>query len=150
MIMPKYPTCFVCGPDNDRGLKLTFTETEKGVEAPFNLPGNLCGYKGVVHGGILATILDEGLGWAGFPATGKQYLTAELKVRYKHPVMSNTDYKLVARLVELKKKIYLAEGEIVDMEGKVHATGEAKYFIVREPELDRTKGEITKKSMREK
>ncbi len=150
MIMPKYPTCFVCGEENERGLKLTFTETENGIEAPFNLPDNLCSYKGVIHGGIVSTILDEGLGWAGYPPTQKHYLTAELKVRYKRPVMSNTEYITRSRLVDLKKKIFLAAGEIVDRDGNILVTAEAKYFIVKEPQLDRETGTITKASMREK
>ena len=145
MKMPKNPTCFVCSPTNKRGLNLTFSTNEDGIEADFNLSDDFCSYTGIVHGGILSTILDEGLGWAGHPKTLKNFLTAELIIRYKKPVMSQTDYKIKARLVKLSKKIYLSEGEIIDTQGRICVTATAKYFIAENPIIDKKKGSFETK-----
>lgn len=129
--VPKYPTCFVCGPHNERGLSLTFTAWGDMVEAEFEPVANLCGYTGIVHGGITATILDEGMGWTAYARTGKFYLTGELTVRYKKPVKNGRKYIFRARLLDMKKKLYTAEGELVDAEdGTICVTGFAKYFLV--------------------
>ena len=52
-------SCFACGDRNDNGLKLKISECDKGVCATVKLPSWSGGYKNVVHGGIIATILDE-------------------------------------------------------------------------------------------
>lgn len=49
----------------------------------------LCGHPGIVHGGLLATLLDEGLARCCFPALpNKVAVTASLNITYKAPVMA--------------------------------------------------------------
>ncbi|MFP4458532.1 MAG: PaaI family thioesterase [Candidatus Zixiibacteriota bacterium] len=131
IIIPKYPTCFVCGPENKRGLGLTFIAYGDMVEAEFIPEKNLCGYTGIVHGGITASIIDEGMGWTAYAQTRKFYLTAELQLRYKKPVKYGRKYIFRAKLIDIKKKLFKAEGELVDSEdGTICVTGFAKYFLV--------------------
>ena len=137
--LPKYRTCFVCGPDNDRGLKQTFISIGDGeVSTEFNPVPDLCSYTGIVHGGIVATLLDETMGWTAFEKTNRYFLTAEMTVRYKESVLLDKKYTVRAKLGILKRGFYTATGEIVDSDGKVYATGSGKYFLTDEPNEEDT------------
>jgi hypothetical protein len=56
--------CFACGKANDNGLKLNISEKDDGVWATIEPPAWSQGYHRLVHGGIIATILDEMAVWA--------------------------------------------------------------------------------------
>jgi uncharacterized protein (TIGR00369 family) len=81
--------CFVCGRDNPLGLKLRFFEDPEAgrVRADFSVPDNYQGYPGIVHGGIVSTILDEVSGRAVIMASGGERLfaTLQLTVRFHRP-----------------------------------------------------------------
>jgi acyl-coenzyme A thioesterase PaaI-like protein len=52
--------CFVCGVENIQGLQIDFYEVEAGkVTAAITVPQHFQGYPGIVHGGIIAAMLDE-------------------------------------------------------------------------------------------
>ncbi len=76
--------CFACGPDNPIGLKLTFRQEGERYATTFTANRLLQGYQGIVHGGLVATVLDEVMArlvWAKYgPAA-----TARLEVRYRCP-----------------------------------------------------------------
>ena len=62
---PNSRYCFVCGRENPYGLKMSFYEVEPGhALAEYTVPEHYQGYPGIVHGGIVATMLDETLGRA--------------------------------------------------------------------------------------
>jgi acyl-coenzyme A thioesterase PaaI-like protein len=78
--------CFVCGPSNPDGLHLDFEpEGSAGVRTTYVIPERFQGFAGIVHGGILATILDECMVntvWLrGVPA-----VTARFEMRLRRPV----------------------------------------------------------------
>ena len=132
--IPSYRSCFVCGDENPIGLKLKFFGLEDGtVRAEYVPKPEHCGYSGIVHGGILSAILDEGMGWTGFLPFGKYYLTMELKVRFKRPVRPGKTYYFRGRLVKKIGTVYVASGTIEDDAGTVYAEGEGKYFLTDEP-----------------
>jgi acyl-coenzyme A thioesterase PaaI-like protein len=85
---PNSRHCFVCGVDNPVGLKLRFYETEQGgVAASFTAPAHFQGYPGVLHGGIIAALLDEVVGRAAMVGDHSHFrLTAKLEIRYRKPV----------------------------------------------------------------
>ena len=58
--------CYGCGADNEHGLNLTFgldAEAER-VVASWIPPSHFAGYRRMLHGGVIASMLDEGMGWA--------------------------------------------------------------------------------------
>ena len=81
--------CFVCGRENPVGLKLRFFEEREAerVRADFTVPDAYQGYPGVVHGGIVSTVLDEVSGRAVMMASEGERLfaTLQLTVRFHHP-----------------------------------------------------------------
>jgi len=127
--LPKYPTCFVCGQDNPAGLKLTFWARGREARTEWTPEMKFCGYDGIVHGGVVATVLDEIMGWAGWLEYRKYYFTMKIEIRYRKPVYANTNYRVESHLTVCRDKIYLAEGEIISPEGETVASGKATYML---------------------
>ena len=138
MEIPSYSGCFVCGKDNPIGLAMSFMTDGDEVVAEFAPRIEHCGYTGIVHGGVIAAALDEGMGWSGYPTTGKYYLTLSIEIKYRKPVRGGNKYLFRGRVEKMRNKSYTASGEIVDEEGTVYAEGKGKYIVVDEaPSLDR-------------
>ncbi|CAN6641103.1 hypothetical protein TRVA0_018S01838 [Trichomonascus vanleenenianus] len=71
------------------------------------------GHPGIVHGGLLATIMDEGLTRCGFPALPNKYgVTAKLDLNYKAPVHANSYVVLKSRVVEQKGRKVVVKGQL--------------------------------------
>jgi acyl-coenzyme A thioesterase PaaI-like protein len=77
--------CFGCGNENPHGLSMHFRLEEGRARAEFTPPDHLQGFPGRVHGGGVATMLDEAMGWAAY-AQGLWAMTARLEVRFRAPV----------------------------------------------------------------
>ncbi|MEI2727020.1 MAG: PaaI family thioesterase [Verrucomicrobiota bacterium] len=89
--LPHTHSCFVCGESNPFGLRLRFETDGRVVQTRFVPRAEHIGFKGVVHGGILATVLDEIMVWACAVPTRKFAYCAELTVRYRHPLAPGED-----------------------------------------------------------
>ena len=84
----------------------------------FYLGPALCGHPGIVHGGLLATLLDEGLARACFPALpNKVGVTASLKIDYRVPCPANS-------YVVLKAQTTKVEGRKAWVKGWIELLGE--------------------------
>jgi uncharacterized protein (TIGR00369 family) len=86
--------CFGCSPNNPYGLQLRFRRAPQGCVAECVVPDRLCGFDGLVHGGIIATLLDEAAAWAVIAHIGRLGLTREMTTRYHRPVPTNTEILL--------------------------------------------------------
>ena len=104
--------CFGCGPTNPAGLRLSFIETDDGVEVEYSVPSHLQGATGIVHGGIQATLLDETLCMTAYAKAGTPVFTGELTVRYLRPVPTGTPLRVHGRIVEARTKGWIIEGAI--------------------------------------
>jgi uncharacterized protein (TIGR00369 family) len=85
---PGSKDCFVCGVENPYGLKMKFYEDgDDGIYTEIVVPERFQGYPGVVHGGIIASMLDEVSGRSFMIGDDQKFfVTAELKIRYRKPV----------------------------------------------------------------
>lgn len=114
--------CYACGKDNPVGLKLQFTQPAPGkLSASVTFSREHQGYKGVVHGGMMALVLDDiivNLAWReGHPA-----VTGELKIRLKKPVKTGEAVYLNAWLEpgeNLSKRLFYASAEATNEAGEV-------------------------------
>ena len=77
--------CFGCGRQNPIGLKLSFYEDGERVWAPWTPLREHQGYEGIVHGGLISTVLDEVMGWAIY-VRKLWAVTGTMNVRYRKPV----------------------------------------------------------------
>jgi uncharacterized protein (TIGR00369 family) len=122
--------CFVCGAENRQGIgtRISVDTDNHTSYARLQLGSQFQGWQGVVHGGILATLLDEACAYACMTAV-EQCVTAELKVRYRKPVKVDQEIELFGQLVDTSRKIWLAKSQI-KVNGAVHAEAEARMFIL--------------------
>ena len=100
-LQPNSKMCFICGLENPVGLKLRIYEVEPGrVESTFTAPEHFQGYPGVLHGGIIATIIDEISGRAllGSVDHPRFMFTAKLEVKYRKNVPIGPRHLEVPRL----------------------------------------------------
>ncbi|MBI5800664.1 MAG: PaaI family thioesterase [Verrucomicrobia bacterium] len=129
--LPHTRSCFVCGESNSHGLKLRFTSDGQRVHTRFTPRPEHIGFKGVTHGGILATVLDEIMVWAVAVATRRFAFCAELTVRFQQPAKSNDELTVTAELVANRRnKVFEAKAELRDAAGQIVATATGKYLPV--------------------
>ncbi|MGH2444310.1 MAG: PaaI family thioesterase, partial [Chloroflexota bacterium] len=122
--------CFACGPGNERGLHLHFTTDGTTARAEFSPEDWQYGWQGVVHGGILATLLDEALAYVLF-FRGIQAMTARMDIRYRRPVRSNERLTVEAQLVRNAPKIADVRGAVL-RDGAVVAEATGRFVKVGE------------------
>lgn len=121
--------CFVCGRENPVGLKLSFQKGDGTAETDVVFPAFLQGWQDTVHGGALATVLDEVMVQAAM-GQGITCVTAEITVSYKKPATTGKPYRASGRVLESKGRITMAEGTLCDEAGTVYARATSKLFTV--------------------
>ena len=127
-----HPLCVVCSPKNPLGLGLEFTVAEDGsVEGTFAGSVVFEGYSGLLHGGVIATLLDGAMTNCLF-AHGCESVTAELNVRYRHPVVARETMTVRAWREKSIWRLHLLRAEL-KQNGVVKATARAK-FMEHKPE----------------
>lgn len=122
-------SCFACGPQNKNGLRLSISENEGGVQATIDPPPWVQGYHNTVHGGIIATILDELAVWAAFKK-GYKSVTAELLMRMKNAMKVDQTYIGDAKVVSTKYRLIEAESRILDGDQRLIASATVKLLRV--------------------
>ena len=129
MIIKNSNSCFACGKDNPIGLKLKFKPIPNGVRADFIPTKEFEGFQDIIHGGIVATLLDEALAWA-CRSCGVDALTGEITVRYKKPLITNKPVIVYGIVEKNRGKLFLGSAYIQDKDGTVIATATAKMIQV--------------------
>ena len=124
--------CFVCGEKNPTGLKLCIrTDPERGEStADVVFPEHFQGWAKVVHGGLLAAVLDDAMIYAA-GAKGLKCVTGEMTVRYVKPASTGVAYTLKGRFIEDKGRIVLAESVLLESEGQEVARATGKLFKIK-------------------
>ena len=129
--------CFVCGPHNPIGLKLSFTIDEDNIcRSQFTPAENHCGYDGVTHGGIVFSALDDVMAnWLflkGFKA-----FTAKCEIRYRDALPIGTPVRLEGHCLKKRARLTQMRGLLIreDTEDVV-AEAEASFMLsTEEPDV---------------
>lgn len=121
-----HKNCFACGANNGMGLGLKFYKHEDGtVFGNFFADPKFEGYSGIIHGGIVATLLDSAMTHCllmkDIPA-----LTGRLSIKYSTPIRTGTVVKFEARIIDQFHEMFILEGKAW-VDGKKVASAEAKY-----------------------
>ena len=96
--------CFVCGPGNPIGLKLTFRIDGDVCRAEFTPAEVHAGYRGVTHGGIVFSLLDDVMAnWLWLK--GIQCMTAKADIRYRGELPVGTPVRLEGRCLKQKGRL---------------------------------------------
>lgn len=123
--------CFACGKDNPISLGLKFkTISENKVVAEFNPKDEHQGYKGIIHGGIVSTLLDEAM-VSAIAANGVEAVTAELNVRFKGEIRLGEKLRIEGYIKKQKSRLIFTEGIILNKDGEVKAKAKAKFMIIQ-------------------
>ena len=124
-------TCFGCGEENSRGLKLKlgFDGDTKTVYGEFQASQELEGAPNIIHAGIVASLLDEAM------IMVNKYmdivaLTGELTIRYLQPAFINENLYIRGWYVKKNKRVIENRAEIENEMGKIVARAKGKYIEV--------------------
>jgi uncharacterized protein (TIGR00369 family) len=129
-LLPYTRDCFVCGAHNPHGLHLRFRREGDEVLSDFTAQTEHAGFRGIVHGGILATVLDEAMFWAAASTTKRFCVAAELNVRFVEKVAVGQKLVCVARLKADRGRIWESEAELRDENGKVYVRATCKQVPI--------------------
>lgn len=128
--------CFLCGKDNPLGLKIVWFNNNDNntAEAEVTVSENYRSYPGVVHGGIVAALLDETSGRAIMTNGDFDNLMVTLKLEavYKKITPTNTPLKLVGRVIRGGTSKAVVEAEIILPDGDISAKGTALLYKMPE------------------
>jgi uncharacterized protein (TIGR00369 family) len=124
-ILPHH--CFACGELNETGLHLKLQLTPARCHVELTLSDRFEGWEGLIHGGILATILDEVMAWA-LVEQDSWGVTARMSIEFRRPVLVGQPIRAEGWVVEIKRRLQRTAGRIVDAEtGLELAAAEATY-----------------------
>ena len=140
--LPRSKGCFVCGSagDNPRSLALDilWNEEEGNTEIALSPDSSWCGYEGIVHGGIIASVFDDAMAWAVKKEIGTWAMTGEMSIRYLRPVKSGKAYVVKGKVDKRIGRRINASGVLTDDEGKKMA--EATALFLRMPSREDESG----------
>jgi acyl-coenzyme A thioesterase PaaI-like protein len=128
--------CFGCGSRNPIGLKLVFEQDGELTRTTFTGAPEHQGWKGVVHGGLLATLLDEAMGqwlWARNFVT----MTAEMTTRYSAATPVGMKLIVEAERTAEKGRLIQMEARIKLPDGTVSARAAAKFLKVKPEDMQK-------------
>jgi acyl-coenzyme A thioesterase PaaI-like protein len=132
--LPHTHNCFVCGESNAGGLQLRFHTDGTAVRTEFVPRPEHIGFRDVVHGGLIATVLDEIMVWACAVRTKQFGYCVEMTVRFQRPLRPGHRAVATAELVANRRnKIFEASAKICDGD-IVLATATGKYLPLKPEE----------------
>jgi uncharacterized protein (TIGR00369 family) len=108
-----HSTCFACGTENKHGLHLEFKDEPNGCSCGVSIPPHFQSYEGVVHGGIVATMLDAAMVHSLRGQCGEAPVTCRLEVRYLRAVPPGENITVKAYRKGKRGRIALADAELL-------------------------------------
>ena len=126
--------CFVCSPENDKGLRLSFFHNRETKETitRLEIPEHLSGFPKVAHGGIQSTVLDELAFWAVFAAYGLLTVTVELRVKFLRTVPVGVPLLGRAKASAPKLRLCKVKATLGPEEGPPCTEGEVLVYVLNE------------------
>lgn len=109
-----HPTCFACGQANENGLKLQFEDKGESVICRTTISDNHQGYNEIVHGGIVATLLDAAMVNCLHKKFEKNPFTSRLDIRYRDVVPINSEITINASFKSKRGTYCWAEAQIIN------------------------------------
>jgi acyl-coenzyme A thioesterase PaaI-like protein len=120
--------CFGCGEGNPSGLQLKFKYDGNKAVAEFTPQEKHQGWPGVVHGGLIATMLDEAAGWAAWEK-GIDMVTAKMEVLFRNPARIGVPLIITGAITRENTKRFEAYASINTRDGNLIAECDSVYII---------------------
>ena len=136
--IPVAQNCFFCGMKNEQGLKLKFYLDGDEIVVPVTIPEHLVGWGDVVHGGIVAGLLDEAASWCVAKILQNlQFATIKLNVKYKKPVRAEVPMIVRAKIISQKFNLVQCEAWIIeDADEKICSTADVTIALIDEDKFN--------------
>jgi uncharacterized protein (TIGR00369 family) len=132
--------CFGCGQDNISGLRLKFlVDEDQRVLCRTRIPRRFQGPPGYVHGGVIATLLDEAMSKAN-RQFGILAMTRQMEVEYLKPVPLNTPIRIISQHRSTEGRKHHCEAEIASEDGVILARGRALFIAIAPDYLKQQSG----------
>jgi acyl-coenzyme A thioesterase PaaI-like protein len=126
-----YQGCFACGRRNESGLRLTFRREGDRIVADYQPHEEFQGFPGVLHGGVLATMLDETMSRTG--AMRQEWLmTGKLEIRYRRPAPVDQPLRVWGQILRERRGAIDATGAVELLDGTVLAEGRGMFLRLPE------------------
>lgn len=124
-----YQGCFACGMRNDVGLKLVFRREGDEIVTECTPEPHFQGFPGVLHGGIVVTLLDEALSRMA-TAEGRWMMTGKLEIRFRNAAPVGHRLRVSARTLASRARMLQAAAEVrlADEPETVIATAEGTFL----------------------
>jgi len=137
---PNSEMCFVCGRGNPVGLYMQFYDDgELEVFSDYTVPAHYQGYPGIVHGGVVAAMLDEVVARVSMIGDHHHFMmSVKLQILYRQPVPTEVPLRVVGRILRLRGRLGKAEGRIILPDGTIAAESQMSLADVPRELLSRT------------
>lgn len=142
--LPSFSMCYCCGEENEKGLKIPFYVDGDEVVTTVVSMKDYCGYPGILHGGVTATLLDEAMTWAVTVSEKRFHYAGEVTVRYRAPIPAGEEVTIRAQSVNKVKKWVIARGCIMNKKNEILAKSEGKYFPLSDGDDENIRQRIKK------
>ena len=124
--------CFGCGPSNTSGLRMQFCSDDVTVRSRLTVPDHLGGWDGLVHGGVIATVMDEIMSWAAIYLLKRIILTKSMTVDFLSPVRIGEPLQAEGQVLEKpSEKEAVMAGCLTNDAGKVCAKSQGTFALLR-------------------
>ena len=141
--LPHTLSCFVCGEANPLGLRLRFETDGQVVRARFTPRPEHAGFKGVLHGGLLMTVLDEIMVWACAVQARRFAFSAEMRTRFLRPARPHEPLTVTGELLANRRgKIFEAKARVTNAAGESLAEATGRYVPIQDADLPPMIGEL--------
>jgi uncharacterized protein (TIGR00369 family) len=128
--------CFACGSLNAHGLQLDLHVEPGRCWTEFALDNRFEGWEGIVHGGILCTILDEVMAWA-LVGEDNWGVTARMEVAFRRPVLVGTTVRAQGWITEARRRVVATGARIVDAATGEELASATGRYVAASPERKR-------------
>ncbi|MGH2508577.1 MAG: PaaI family thioesterase [Ktedonobacteraceae bacterium] len=130
-----YQRCFVCGQRNPFGLHLVFQQETESIVADFQPRAEHQGFPGVLHGGIVAAVLDETLGRTSLLSEHPEWtMTGKLEIRYRKYVPFGPLLRVRATAESTRRRMLQAKGVLTLAEDESTILAEATGIFLPLPD----------------
>jgi uncharacterized protein (TIGR00369 family) len=129
-VLPGYKNCFVCGKDNPISLNIKFYEDGNEIKAEFIPEEKHQGFKGIVHGGILFSILDEIMGRTAVINNRGMTMTVEINIKYRKKAKVGEKIIFTAQMTKDLGRMIEAKGKAYSEDGNLLVGAKGKFIII--------------------
>ena len=127
--------CFGCGPLNADGLRLVFTPGPDGSVAEYVVEDKFQSWTGMAHGGMVALMLDEAVGWAAWHA-GHPGVTGRLAVSFRRPLKLGERVRIVGQVERVRRTLVYCNAVVESVDDGARIADGSATLVMSDAKVD--------------